>query len=166
MSGRHRFIVCLLVLLALSALGGCNLTGPAACQSFTIPNAAMEPTYNEGQLVVIDTQAYASAKPKRGQIVIAQEPPNSGQQEALRVIGLPGETVRLSETQTFINGTLLTEPFVLHRGTQQPQEVTLAADQYFLMGDNRPESRDSRDFGPTPLKAIAAEVGTNVCPNN
>ncbi len=153
--------VCLLALLA-----GCNLGGLASCQSFTIPNAAMSPTYNAGQVVVIDTQAYASARPARGQVVIVKEPSKPGQQEALRVIGLPGETVRLTETQTFINGKLLSEPFVLHRGTQQPMEVMLKADAYFLMGDNRPQSTDSRAFGAVPLKDIVAEIGTQNCPND
>jgi signal peptidase I len=159
------FVTCL---LALTILAGCNSLGSGTdeCQSFTVPNAAMSPTYNAGELVVTDTQAYASARPKRGQIVIVSEPSTNGQQEALRVIGLPGETVRLSATQTFINGSLLSEPFVLHRATQQPMTVTLAPDQYFLMGDNRPQSTDSRDFGPVTLSNIVAEIGTNACPND
>jgi signal peptidase I len=159
-------IACLLALLALTFLAGCSLSGPAECQSFIIPNAAMSPTYNAGQLVVIDTQAYASARPQRGQVVIVNVPSQRGQQEALRVIGLPGETVRLSADQTFINGKLLNEPFVLHRGTQPPLEVTLAPDHYFLMGDNRPQSTDSRAFGALPLKDIIAEIGTQNCPND
>jgi signal peptidase I len=154
------------MLLALMLAGCSSLSGAAECQDFTIPNAAMSPTYNAGQLVNIDTQAYASAKPRRGQVVIVKEPGNHGQEEALRVIGLPGETVRLTETQTFINGTLLSEPFVLHRGTQQPMEVTLGANQYFLMGDNRPQSTDSRAWGAVPLSEIIAEIGTQNCPND
>jgi signal peptidase I len=154
-------------LLLLTILAGCNNLGSASeCQSFTLPNAAMSPTYNAGQLVVIDTQAYASARPKRGQIVIVREPSTNGQEEALRVIGLPGETVRLSATQTFINGALLPEPFVLHRGTQQPMTVTLASNQYFLMGDNRAQSTDSRNFGAVPLNNILAQIGTQNCPND
>jgi signal peptidase I len=157
-----------LALLALTLLAGCTLSasGSTDCQSFTVPNAAMTPTYNAGQLVVIDTQAYASSTPKRGQVVIIEEPETHGQEEALRVIGLPGETVRLSATQTFINGKLLSEPFVLNRGTQEPLQVTLGANEYFLMGDNRPQSRDSRAFGPVPLKDIVAQIGTNDCPND
>ena len=156
----------LLPLLALTWLAGCSLSGPAECQSFSISNAAMSPTYNAGQLVVIDTQAYASAKPKRGQVVIINGPVNRGQEVALRVIGLPGETIRLTETQTFINGKLLDEPFVLYRGTQQPLEVTLASDQYFLLGDNRPQSTDSRSFGAIASKDILAQIGTQNCPNS
>lgn len=157
----------LVVMLLLTFLAGCNsLSSSTDCQGFTIPNAAMAPTYNVGQVVVIDPQAYASARPRRGQIVIVSEPSNRGQEEALRMIGLPGETVRLSKTQTFINGALLNEPFVLNRGTQQPMTVTLTADQYFLMGDNRPQSTDSRSFGAVSLKNIVAEIGTQNCPND
>ncbi len=163
---RKRAAASLLLLLALVLLAGCASSSTPECQSFSISNAAMSPTYNAGQLVVIDTQAYASASPKRGQIVIINDPRNRGEEIALRIIGLPGETVRLTATQTFINGKLLAEPFVLHRGTQKPMEMTLAADQYFLMGDNRPQSVDSRAFGPVTRPNILAQVGTEVCPNS
>jgi len=156
-----------LALLVLVVLAGCSgLSSSTDCQSFTVPNAAMTPTYNAGQLVVIDTQAYASSTPRRGQVVIIDEPSTHGQEEALRVIGLPGETVRLTATQTFINGKLLSEPFVLNRGTQQPMEVTLPAGEYFLMGDDRPHSVDSRTFGPVLRKDIIAQIGTDDCPND
>ncbi len=160
------FAGCLFLLSLL--LAGCNLTlsGPSPCQAFVTPNAAMEPTFYAGETVVIDTQAYASSTPRRGQEVVVSEPSNRGQEEILRIIGLPGETVRLTETQTFINGSLLSEPFVLHRGTQQPMQVTLGANEYFVMGDNRPQSVDSRSFGPVPLKDIVAEVGTDECPED
>ena len=156
-------IACLL--LAIALLSGCSsFSGASPCQDFTVPNAAMSPTFTTGEQIVIDTQAYASSTPRRGQEVVVSEPSNRGQEEVLRIIGLPGETVRLNETQTFINGKFLSEPFVLHRGTQQPMEVTLGPNQYFVMGDNRPQSTDSRAFGPTPLKNVVAEVGTNNCP--
>src|SRR5579871_1569195 len=115
--GFIRLLPGLLFLLSLLILAGCNvsLSGPSPCQAFVTPNAAMEPTFYKGEQVVIDTQAYASSTPRRGQ------------EEVVRIIGLPGETVRLTETQTFINGSLLSEPFVLHRGTQQPMQVTLGA---------------------------------------
>lgn len=163
----QRTAIATMLLLALTLLGGCSgVSGPAECQSFTIPNAAMSPTYNAGQVVVIDTEAYTSAQPKRGAVVIVSEPDKRGQEEALRVIGLPGETVQLTATQTHINDRLLSEPFVLYRGTQQPLTVTLISNQYFLMGDNRPQSSDSRAFGPVPLKDLLAEIGTQNCPND
>ncbi len=161
------FAASLLFLLALTLLAGCSSASEQTeCQSFAIPNAAMAPTYNAGELVVIDTQSYASSAPRRGEIVILTEPSTHDQEEALRVIGLPGETVRLTTTQTFINGKLLDEPFVLHRGTQTPVEEKLASNQYFLMGDNRAQSTDSRSFGPVPAKDILAQIGTQVCPND
>ncbi len=163
----RRFAIGLLAMLALTLLAGCSaLSSSTDCQSFTIPNAAMTPTYDAGELVDIDTQAFISSTPRRGEVVIIDEPSTHGVEEALRVIGLPGETVRLSATQTFINGKLLSEPFVLHRGTQQPMQVTLGAGQYFLMGDDRPASTDSRSFGPVPMKDIIAQIGTDDCPDD
>ncbi len=162
-----RQLLVLLLASVLTLLAGCAIfsTQPE-CQDFTVPNAAMEPTLHQGQIVVIDTLAYRSSSPKRGNIVLVKEPSNPNQQEILRVIGLPGETVRLSATQTFINGKELSEPFVLHRGTQQPMEVTLQPGEYFLMGDNRPESVDSRAWGPVPLNHILGQMSTQYCPNS
>ncbi len=163
---RWRSLVPLICLLALLLLSACATGSAQTCQSFQVPNAAMEPSLHQGQIIPVDTAAYASAKPKRGATVVVKVPTNPSQEVVLRVIGLPGETVRLTETQTFINGRLLTEPFVLHRGTQQPQQVTLGPDQYFLMGDNRPASTDSREWGPVSLKDIVAQWGTENCPAN
>jgi signal peptidase I len=164
---RHwRPLLPLFGLLALLLLAACATGSADTCQSFQVPNKAMEPSLQQGQIIPIDTAAYASAKPRRGATVVVKVPTDPSQEVILRVIGLPGETVRLTETQTFINGKLLTEPFVLHRGTQQPQEVTLGPDQYFLMGDNRPASTDSREWGPVSLKDIVAQWGTDNCPAN
>jgi signal peptidase I len=150
-----------LLLVMLALLGGCSITSTTPeCQNFSVPNAAMTPTLNQGQLVVLDVLSYASAKPARGNLIVLKNPSHLQRQEVLRVIGLPGETVRLSDTQTFINGKYLEEPFVLHRGTQQPMQVTLGPDQYFVMGDNRPQSVDSRSWGPLPLKDIVGQINT------
>ena len=157
----------LFLLVMLTLLGGCSITSSTPeCQNFSVPNAAMTPTLNEGQIVLLDVLAYSSAKPARGNLIVLKDPTDLQRQVALRVIGLPGETVRLSDTQTFINGKYLEEPFVLHRGTQKPMEVTLGPDQYFVMGDNRPQSVDSRTWGPVPFKDIVGEIGTQYCPND
>jgi len=160
-------LLSLLVLLVLAGLSGCTIFSvQAECQNFTVPNAAMEPTLQDGQLVVLDTLSYSSAKPARGNLVVLKDPANTSQQEVLRVIGLPGETVRLTETQTFISGKLLEEPFVLNRGIQQPLARTLGPDDYFVMGDNRPASIDSRSWGPLPLADIVGQINTQYCPND
>lgn len=162
----HAMIV-LFLLVMLALLGGCSITSTTPeCQNFTVPNAAMTPTLNQGELVVLDVLSYASAKPARGNLIVLKDPTDLQRQEVLRVIGLPGETVRLSDTQTFINGKYLEEPFVLHRGTQQPMQVTLGPDEYFVMGDNRPQSVDSRTWGPLPFKDIVGEINTQYCPND
>ncbi len=160
-------LLSLLLLAGLALLSGCTIfSSQAECQNFAVPNAAMEPTLHQGQVVVLDTLSYSSAKPSRGNLVVLKDPANPGQQEVLRVIGLPGETVRLTDTQTFINGKQLEEPFVLNRGTQQPQALTLGANHYFVMGDNRPQSIDSRSWGPLPLTDIVGQINTQYCPND
>jgi signal peptidase I len=126
----------------------------------------MEPSLHQGQIIPVDSAAYVSSRPKRGATVVVRVPSDPSQRVVLRVVGLPGETLTLTATQTFINGKLLAEPFVLHRGTQQPEQVTLGPDQYFLMGDNRPQSTDSREWGPVPFANILAQWGTQNCPAN
>jgi signal peptidase I len=96
--------------------------------------------------------------PKRGDIVIFKSPKNKDIDYIKRVIGLPGEHVRLSSSTVYINGKALSEPYLPPRTVTAPgaflgenKEITVQTGDYFVCGDNRPHSSDSRDFGPIPV---------------
>lgn len=132
-----RMLVAAPVLLALSL-------GLVACgNQLSVQGDAMAPTIKSGQQVSYDSNAYSSASPKRGDIVVFKV---NGVLRILRVVGLPGETVSIMGGSVYINGNLLSEPY-LSAGTvtQSPtQSFQVPVGSYFLLADNRSKTGDSR----------------------
>ena len=123
-----------------------------------INGASMEKTFFNRELIVTNKLIYKLQNPERGDVVIFKSPGNKEVDYIKRVIGLPGETVRLSNSTFSINGQKLTEPYlaegVLTSGgafLAEGETITVPEGSYFVCGDNRPHSSDSREFGPIPV---------------
>jgi len=117
----------------------------------------MEPTIMEGQVCTVSGRDYVLTDPKRGEVVLFTIDDNSF---ILRVIGLPGETIIIEDGAVYVDGTILNESY-LPEGTiteSDTKEFKVLEDFYFLMGDNRMQSYDSRDVGSIPLDTIEAKV--------
>ena len=119
-------------------------------QGYCVSGACMEPHLYTGQRVLAYKMAYSVHPPRRGDIVIFAYPRDVRETYVKRVVGLPGETVAIRKGQVFINDTLLPEAYRIFRahGDWGPQFVP--HDQYFVMGDNRDVSDDSRYWGDLP----------------
>lgn len=151
------------VWLALVGAGLVVLIGVARSLVETryIPSGAMAPTLTPGDRVVIDKLSYRLQDPQRADIVLFY-PPEAAQQMAalgntplvMRVIGLPGETVEVREGSVWINGTRLDEPYTTDPPNYTWGPVTLPADAYVVLGDNRNNSFDSHIWGYVPRDAI------------
>lgn len=123
-----------------------------------INGQSMEPTFFNAELIITNKFIYKVTPPKRGDVVIFKSPKNKEVDYIKRVIGLPGDTVRLSNNTYYVNGVALDEPY-LRPNTQtsggaflQEGEQTIVPEgEYFVSGDNRPHSSDSREFGTIPL---------------
>jgi signal peptidase I len=150
--------------------------------TYSIPSGSMEPTLQVGDRIVVDKLSYHLHGVDRGNIVVFTTPPNedcAGPPVAdlvKRVIGLPGETISLQDGSVYINGRLLPEPFLpadlrtdtypgpsnhdyaLHHAFRIP------AGDVFVMGDNRPDSCDSRYWGPIRESTIVGEVDLRIWP--
>jgi signal peptidase I len=125
---------------------------------FRIEQVSMEPNLHEGEYVIVDKVSYSLRPPERGEIVVLKNPSPSAPDLIKRIVGLPGETVEVRSEGVYINGQPLSEPYVQQpMGTIQAA-VTLAADQYFVMGDNRGNSQDSRYFGSRPIGDIVGRA--------
>jgi signal peptidase I len=134
----------------------------ATIESRVVDQTSMLPTLHPGDRLVVVKAAYWFSDPARGDVVIisADWQPEVG---ALvkRVIGLPGDTIEIKNGAVYINGSLLTEPYYNGTTTASPggyDHVVLQQGQYFVMGDNRPGSEDSRVLGPVPRQDIIGRV--------
>src|SRR3989338_2117971 len=126
-------------------------------QPFIVRGASMEPTYNESDYLLIDEATYYFRSPERGEVVVFRYPQNPRQFFIKRIIALPGETVELKDGKVNIvkNGqkdeVLLDEPYIAKDlKTVGDTNLTLDQNEYFVLGDNRPASSDSRLSGPLP----------------
>lgn len=132
---------------------------------------SMEPNFHSRELVFVERLSYSGTKPiKRGDVVAAKFPADPERTRLIkRVIGLPGERIELKDNQFYINGTPLKESYAPKLG-QPPYieitDITLKSDQYFLAGDNRPGSSDSRLWGPVQVSDIQGRVGAVLLPVN
>ena len=118
---------------------------------------SMEPNLYRGNRVVLEKVSYRLHPPRRGDVVIANRP---GDEVALikRVIALPGETVEVRGGHVFIDGQAIEEPWVTHFGGRTYPPLLVPPDHVYILGDNRPNSRDSRAIGPVPMSTIKGRV--------
>ncbi len=124
-------------------------------QPFIVSGASMDPSFATGNYLIIDELSYRIKPPQRGDVIVLNPPDQTGRFFIKRIIGLPGETVVIHNfTVTIKNaqhpeGFSLQEPYVVekNKGGRGELSVTLPPTEYFVMGDNRNASFDSRDWG-------------------
>lgn len=126
---------------------------------------SMEPTFYGDDRLVVSRINYLLGSPQRGDILVFNSMvPSEAEQGIMlikRVIGLPGETVEIRNQHLYINGVELQEPYIKEEcqaSRCNDASWQLGDDEYFMMGDNRNNSRDSRRFGPVPLTHIVGQV--------
>ncbi|HEV7178391.1 MAG TPA: signal peptidase I [Candidatus Baltobacteraceae bacterium] len=113
-----------------------------------VSGLSMEPHISSGEYVVINTLAYRFSQPKRGDIVAFRHDGDTPEIYIKRVIGLPGDRVRIDRGALFLNGQAVDEPYVHFKDQRSFPEVTVPSGDVFVLGDNRANSEDSRFFGP------------------
>ena len=119
-----------------------------------ISGSSMEPNFHNGEYILTNKIIYKIADPERGDIVIFKSPKNKEIDYIKRIIGLPGETVVLKAGTMYINNVPLSEPYNYNKPVyggsflKEGVPFTVPSGMYFVMGDNRPGSSDSREFGP------------------
>lgn len=117
---------------------------------FIVQGPSMEPTFYSDQFLIVSRVHYLLGEPERGDIVVFHFPGNTNEDYIKRLIGRPGDTVQIIDTLVYVNGQRLDEPYIkepCRPSSCRDQVWTLGEDEYFLMGDNRNRSSDSRQFG-------------------
>lgn len=123
-------------------------------EPFVVKGASMDPTFSTGQFLIVDRVSYRFESPKRGEVIVFRYPNSPSVYYIKRIIGLPGEKIEIKNGKVTItdkdsNQLNLTEPYIeSYHASNDSEQTTLGPTEYFVMGDNRAESSDSRMWGP------------------
>jgi signal peptidase I len=138
-------------------------------QPFIVRGESMNPTYADGQYLIIDELTYRREQPERGDVIVFKYPKDASKYFIKRIIGLPNEKINIVGGIPTIfsaeepEGKTLEEPYIKSLSFESISE-TLGDDEYFVMGDNRSNSLDSRIWGPLPKKNIIGRVIVRLFP--
>ena len=120
-------------------------------QPFVVEGSSMEPSYHHGEYLFIEKVSYRLHEPKRGDVIVFKYPNNPNINYIKRIVGLPGETISIKDGKVYIDNQLLAEPYLetdtvttVEKDLGATYEITLPSDRYFMLGDNRDHSSDSR----------------------
>ena len=155
-------------------------------RNFKVDGSSMNPTLEDGQYLLVNRLVYLRVEldrlakivpfwkagegvsrhaihaPKRGEVIVFQFPdsnPNNPKKDFVkRVVGLPGETMRMFDGKVFVNEEVLNEPYLSHKDHSNASKVTLGEGEYYVLGDNRTHSNDSRSWGAGPEANIRGKV--------
>ena len=128
-----------------------------ASQNFRIEGASMQPTLQEGQYLIVNRLSYFLDEPERGDIIVLHFPNDRSRDFIKRIIGLPGDTIKISNGEVWVNGALVNEPYIKDPSPNN-QTWTVTEDHYFVMGDNRRNSSDSRSWSYLPEDDIIGQA--------
>ena len=155
-------------------------------RNFKVDGSSMNPTLEDGQYLLVNRLVYLRVEldrlakivpfwkagegvsrhaihaPKRGEVIVFEFPdsnPNNPRKDFVkRVVGLPGETMRMFDGKVFVNEEVLDEPYLSQKDHSNASEITLGEGEYYVLGDNRAHSNDSRSWGAVPEANIRGKV--------
>lgn len=138
-------------------------------EPFIVNGASMDPTFKTGDYLIIDQISYRFNEPERGEVVVFRFPQDPKKYFIKRIVGLPGETVEISGNTTKIknhqnlDGFIIDESYITHMESGNGT-FNLGVDEYFVMGDNRGASSDSRVWGALPKENIVGKAFVRLFP--
>jgi signal peptidase I len=129
-------------------------------QPFIVRGQSMEPNFENGDYLIIDELSLRFRNPQRGEVVVFKYPKNPSQRYIKRIIGLPGETVEIKDGKVLMENKVLDESEYLtfNLETSGAIQLTLKENEYFVLGDNRISSSDSRQWGPLKKENLIGRV--------
>jgi signal peptidase I len=131
-----------------------------AVQNFNVEGPSMEPTLHDGELILVDKWSYLFRPPARGDVIVFVAPPHPDQDYVKRIIAIPGDRITIDNTKVYVDGVLLNERYVspINQGNifnyKSIHNMPIPQGMYFVLGDDRIRSSDSRDWGLVPRANI------------
>lgn len=136
-----------------------------------VSGSSMVPNFHDGDYIITNKLTTRFGNPARGEVIILQNPRNTSQDFIKRIIGLPGEKIKVENGKVYIDGQTLYEPYLTSNTITQGgafladgEEMTVPDNQYFVMGDNRSGSSDSREWGPVTYQLIVGQAWVRYWP--
>ncbi len=125
--------------------------------NYLVEGHSMEPSFYDQERIIVSRLAYIAGEPARGDVIVITNDDANYPYLIKRLVGLPGEHIRVADGMVFVNGVALEEPYI-KEVPLSGGEWQLGPDEYFVMGDNRNHSRDSRVFGPITSARIVGKT--------
>ena len=129
-----------------------------------VRGSSMAPGIQDGDRILVEPWSYVLSGIQRGDVVVLRYPLDPSVDYIKRVIGLPGDRVTLADGRLWVNSELITEPYVTNADPSAYLSVVVASDHYFVLGDNRPRSSDSREFGQVRSDYVRGRVDLRLWP--
>lgn len=139
-------------------------------QNYKVDGYSMEPSLHDSQYLLVNKLVYPGRfwpgfhQPARGDVIVFRYPGNPSQKFIKRIIGLPGETVEVTNGVVYVNNEPLDEPYVKERPRYVYPKKVLGPNEYFVLGDNRNNSHDSHVWGPLPRSDLIGEAWVRYWP--
>ena len=129
-----------------------------------VRGSSMTPGIQDGDRILVEPWSYLLGPVARGDVIVLRYPRNPEIDYIKRVIGLPGDHIVLAQGKVWVNGELLPEPYVAAIDPSSTLSEEVAPGSYFVLGDNRPRSSDSREFGLVPEEYVRGRVDLRLWP--
>jgi signal peptidase I len=140
-------------------------------QPFVVEGQSMEPNFHNGQYLMVDKLTYRFRLPSRGDVIVFHPPSAPNLNYIKRIIALPGDEIEIKNGEIFVNGAMIDEPYIPDEKTlvRNPRmsnvlKQKLGNEEYFVLGDNRDHSSDSREWGVLPKANIIGRTWLIVYP--
>lgn len=154
-SGFWRFLLDIVETVVLSAVLFIGINAVSA--RIRVDGFSMEPTLHNGEFVIVNKLAYKFGEPKHGDVIVFRYPRDPDQEYIKRIIGLPGDRIRIVNGEVYVNDEQIDEPYIAAAPRYQ-SEWRVPEGSLFVLGDNRNNSSDSHNWGPVPMEYVIGKA--------
>lgn len=127
-------------------------------ETYRVVGQSMDPTLEQDERLIVSKLSYRLHEPQRGDIIVFHDTQDRSRNLIKRIIGLPGEVLRIEQGKVFINDRLLDDSYIPNFSPYSQPPTAIPEGQYFVMGDNRNNSSDSRSWGTLPAGSIVGKA--------